>query len=220
VTRAGGSRRWLRRAAWAAGVGLVGAAAFVAAANAHVLRVGGEGTYARVADVPPRAVAIVLGARVFADGTPSLVLEDRLATALDLYRRGKVRRILVTGDNGSNQYDEVTVMQRWLVARGVVPAHVQRDHAGFRTLDSMARAAQVFRVRHAVVCTQRFHLARSVFLARRYGLDAVGAEADRRVYLDARRDATREVIARAVAFSDVYITRRRPRFLGEQIPLE
>jgi len=220
VTRAGGSRRWLRLAAWAAAVGLVGAAAFVAAANAHVLRVGREGTYARVADVPPRAVAIVLGARVFADGTPSLVLEDRLATALDLYRLGKVRRILVTGDNGSNQYDEVTVMQRWLVARGVDAAHVQRDHAGFRTLDSMARAAQVFRVRHAVVCTQRFHLARSVFLARRYGLDAVGAEADRRVYLDARRDAAREVIARAVAFSDVYITRRRPRFLGEQIPLE
>ena len=87
-------------------------------------------------------------------------------------------------------------------------------------LRDVARAAQVFRVRHAVVCTQRFHLARSVFLARRYGLDAVGAEADRRVYLDARRDATREVIARAVAFSDVYITRRRPRFLGEQIPLE
>ncbi len=209
-----------RRVLWAAGFVVTAAVAFVAAANVYVLRVGSEGTFATPEDTPPRAVAIVLGARVFRDGTPSLVLEDRLATALDLYRLGKVRRILVTGDNGSNQYDEVTVMQRWLIARGVPPAHVQRDHAGFRTLDSMARAAQVFRVRHAVVCTQRFHLARSVFLARRYGLDVVGVEADRRAYLDARRDATREVIARAVAFSDVYITRRRPRFLGEQIPLE
>ncbi len=214
------STKTRRRVLWAAGFVVTAAVAFVAATNAYVLHVGSEGTFATPEDAPPRAVAIVLGARVFRDGTPSLVLEDRLATALDLYRLGKVRRILVTGDNGSNQYDEVTVMQRWLIARGVPPAHVQRDHAGFRTLDSMARAAQVFRVRHAVVCTQRFHLARSVFLARRYGLDVVGVEADRRAYLDARRDATREVIARAVAFSDVYLTRRRPRFLGEQIPLE
>ncbi len=214
------ARRRVRRAAVAAGLIVAAAAAFVAGANAYVLRVGREGTYARVEDVPPRAVAIVLGARIFRDGTPSPVLEDRLATALDLYRMGKVRRILVTGDNGTNQYDEVTVMQRWLLARGVPAAAVQRDHAGFRTLDSMARAAQVFRVRHAVVCTQRFHLARSMFLARRYGLDAVGAEADRRPYQKALRDAVREVAARAVAVSDVFITRRRPRFLGEQIPLE
>jgi SanA protein len=215
------TRRRLKRAALALGAVAAAAAAYVAAANAYVLRVGRPGTYARVADVPPRAVAIVLGARVFADGTPSPILEDRLATALDLYRLGRVRRILVTGDNGSDRYDEVTVMQRWLLAHGVDPAHVQRDHAGFRTLDSMARAAQVFRVRHAVVCTQRFHLARSMFLARRYGLDAVGAEADRRPYQHAARDGpARGGGPRGGRVSDVYLTRRRPRFLGEEIPLE
>jgi SanA protein len=204
----------------ALGLAAVVTTIFVAGANAYVLYVGRRGTYTRVEDVPPRAVAIVLGALVFRDGTPSPVLEDRLATALDLYRLGKVQRILVTGDNGSRHYDEVTVMRRWLLARGVDPAHVQRDHAGFRTLDSMARAAQVFRVRHAVLCTQRFHLARAMFLARRYGLDVVGVEADRRPYAKARHDALREVLARAVAVSDVFITRRKPRFLGEEIPLE
>ncbi len=209
-----------RRAAKVAIALSIAALIAVSVTNAIVLSIGGERVYARIDDVPPRAVGIVLGAGLSRDGRPSIVLLDRLETGLDLYRRGKVRRLLVTGDNGTDQYDEVTAMERWLVAHGVDPRHVQRDHAGFRTLDSMARAAQVFRVRRAVVCTQRFHLARSVFLARRYGLDAVGAEADRRVYLDARRDAAREVIARAVAFSDVYITRRRPRFLGEQIPLE
>jgi SanA protein len=192
----------------------------IATTNALVLRAAEHRVFETPAEVPYRPVAIVPGARVYASGNPSPVLEDRLATALELYRRGAVRRILVTGDNGAATYDEVTVMKRWLVARGVPDEHVVRDHAGFRTLDSMVRAVKVFQVERAVVCTQRFHLARSMFLARRYGLDAVGAEADRRPYPKALRDALREVAARAVAVSDVFITRRRPRFLGEQIPLE
>lgn len=214
------ARSRLRGAARAVGVAVGVGALLLAGANALVLHAGGTGTFTRVTDVPPRAVAIVLGARIFRDGTPSPILEDRLAAARDLYRAGKVRRILVTGDNGTRHYDEVTVMQRWLIAQGVPAEAVQRDHAGFRTLDSMARAAQVFRVRHAVVCTQRFHLSRALFLARHHGLDAVGLVADRRRYRHVVRDNVREVLARAVAVSDAYLTRRAPRFLGEEIPLE
>lgn len=192
----------------------------VIAANAVVLSIGGERVYARVEDVPPRAVAIVLGAGLNHHGEPSPVLADRLATALDLYRGAKVRRILVTGDNGTDQYDEVTAMQRWLVARGVAVGHVQRDHAGFRTLDSMVRAVKVFQVRHAVVVTQRFHMARSLFLARDAGLDAVGALADRTPYAYRRRYALREIGARVVAVFDAWVIRRRPRYLGPPIPVE
>ncbi len=191
----------------------------VAAANAVVLTQGAAGAYARPNEVPARPVAIVLGARVWDDGTPSDVLEDRLATALALYRRGAVRHILVTGDNGSNRYDEVTVMQRWLLDRGVDPKAVVRDHAGFRTHDSMVRAVEVFGVRRAVVCTQRFHMARSLFLARAAGIDAVGALSDRRRYRGRVKNALRELVARAVAVGDVWVWRRRPRFLGPRIPI-
>ncbi len=209
-----------RRLVKVSAVVALAALACVAAANAAVLSIGRRGVYERAGAVPPRAVAIVLGARVWDDGSPSDVLEDRLAVALDLYRMGRVRRILVTGDNGSNRYDEVTAMQRWLLARGVDPKDVVRDHAGFRTLDSMERAAKVFRVRHAVVCTQRFHMARSMFLARHAGIDAVGAVADRRRYVHALRFGVREVAARAMAVVDAWVIRRGPRFLGPEVPVE
>lgn len=200
-------------------VGALGAGAIVAT-NALVLRAAEHRVFETPAEVPYRPVAIVPGARVYASGNPSPVLEDRLATALELYRRGAVRRILVTGDNGAATYDEVTVMKRWLVAHGVPDEHVVRDHAGFRTLDSMVRAVKVFQVRHAVVVTQRFHMARSLFLARDAGLDAVGALADRSPYTYRRRYALREVGARVVAVFDAWVFRRRPRYLGPPIPVE
>ena len=130
-------------------------------------------------------VAIVPGARVFEDGTPSHALADRLHAALELYRAGRVQKILVSGDHGSGIYDEVNAMHAWLLDRGVSPEAIYLDHAGFRTLDTMFRASEVFKVRRAVICTQRFHLPRSVFLARAAGIDAVGLEADRRVLIGA-----------------------------------
>jgi SanA protein len=170
-------------------------------------------------DAPPRLVAIVPGCRVHPDGTPSAMLEDRLAAALALYRAGKVEKILVSGDHGAPEYDEVAAMRRWLEARGVAGEDVFSDHAGFRTLDTMMRAAEVFGVEGAIVCTQRFHLARAVFLARRAGIDAVGVPADRRVYKGARLNELRETYARAAAFLDVNVLHTSPRFLGERIPI-
>lgn len=195
-------------------------AGFVALCNAIVLWEGARGVYARAEEVPPRAVALVLGARVYSDGRPSPVLEDRLAVAHALYRRGAVRKVLVTGDNGREDYDEVTNMRNWLVARGVPERDVVRDHAGFRTWDSMVRAVKVFRVRHVVVCTQRFHMARSLYLARAAGLDAVGVEADQRPYGGRLRFAVREVFARTAAVIDARVLHRNPRFLGPVIPVE
>ena len=199
-------------------VSALGAGAIVAT-NALVLHAAEHRVFDTPAEVPYRPVAIVPGARVYASGSPSRVLEDRLATALELYRRGAVRRILVTGDNGAATYDEVTVMKRWLVAHGVPDEHVVRDHAGFRTLDSMVRAVKVFQVERAVVCTQRFHLARALFLARYAGLDAIGAVSDRRPYEHGRRDESREILARAAAVLDVHVLHRGPRYLGEPIPI-
>ncbi len=210
--------RSVKRALLAAGLLATGGLVGVGAANAWVLGHGGA-VYERAQDVPARAVAIVPGAAVLQDGTPRAALEDRLAAALELYRLGKVRRILVSGDHQAEGYDEVNGMHRWLVARGVPSEAVFLDHAGLRTLDTMVRAAKVFQVHDAVVCTQRFHLARSVFLARSAGLDAVGLVADRREYVTARWDAVREAIARTVAVADVHLLGTEPRFLGDPLPI-
>ena len=185
------------------------------------IRRASEGAIHRDLDrIPARSVAIVPGARVGRDGAPFPVLADRLATALDLYRAGKVRRILVSGDHKSDGYDEVNGMHRWLIDRDVPERDIFLDHAGLRTHDTMQRAARIFGVRDAVICTQAFHLPRSVFLAQQAGIDAVGAVADRRRYRKARFDAVRESFARTKAVLDVYVLRTEPQFLGDPIPID
>jgi SanA protein len=164
---------------------------------------------------PERHAAVVLGAKVYRNGRPSPVLADRLEAALTLYREHKVRKILVTGDHGSPSYNEVTAMSRWLRERGVPPRDIFLDHAGFRTFDSMARAAAVFGVKDAVVCTQAFHLPRAVFLANAFGIDAVGLVSDRRSYHHHYLNHGREICARAVAVLDAYVWHASPKYLGE-----
>jgi SanA protein len=169
--------------------------------------------------VPPRTVAIVPGARVHPDGRPSDALADRLQAALDLYQSGKVRKILVSGDHHAPEYDEVNAMYVWMKERGVRAEDLFLDHAGLRTLDTMQRARRVFLVDDAVVCTQAYHLPRSVFLAQRAGIDAVGLVADRHAYTHARANQAREFLATALAVADSYLLRTGPRHLGAPIPI-
>ena len=177
-------------------------------ASAFVARNASPHLYARVDDVPVRDVAIALGCRAYPDGTPSPMLEDRLATALDAYRAGRAARILVSGDGADPDRGEVAVMRRWLLSRDVPEADLLVDGEGFRTLETMSRAARAFGVTGAIVCTQEFHLARAVFLARSYGIDAVGLAADRRAYAGIRTDRLRESYARAVALFEVSALRK------------
>ena len=167
--------------------------------------------HARADGVPRRSVAIVPGARVRRDGAPSPALEDRLAAALTLYQSGKVGQILVSGDHSAPEFDEPEAMRRWLLRRDVPPADLLVDRAGFRTLDTMQRARRVFDVEEATICTQAFHLARAVLLARAAGIDALGLVADRRTDRYAAARSAREFFARSRAFVDVYILDTGPR---------
>lgn len=171
------------------------------------------------ATIPAHRVAIVPGALVFANGQLSDIVADRVACALALHRRGLVDRVLVSGDHGTLAYDEVGAMGDALVRGGVNPAAVFLDHAGFRTLDTMHRARAVFGVRKAIICTQRFHLARSVYLARSFGIDAVGVVADQQTCDAALFNDLREALARANALLDVAVG-RGARMLGPRIPIE
>jgi len=172
------------------------------------------------AEVPMERVAIVFGARVYNNGRLSGMLRDRVDTAIDLYKAGKVQKLLVSGDNQFADYDEPGAMMEYALTQGVPAADVQPDYGGRRTYDSCYRAKQIFQVSSAILVTQRFHLPRALFLCEQLGIEVVGVAADRRTY-DPRSIAfseTREVPALAVALFDV-IRRAPPPVLGEPIPL-
>lgn len=175
----------------------------------------------RAPDEAPRAqTAIVLGARVYPDGTPSPMLRDRLETGIALYKLGKVERLLLSGDHGQTDYDEVNAMLAYVLARGVPTWDVFTDHAGFDTYDTMYRARDVFHVDSALIVTQEFHLARSVYTAQNLGLRCTGVVADMRPYANEFRNRMRECLARANAIFQLHITHPEPRFLGPVIPIE
>lgn len=171
-------------------------------------------------DAPRAQVAIVLGARVYPNGTPSPMLADRLQTGVNLYKLGKVDKLLLSGDHGQTTYDEVNVMLEYVLERGVPEEDVFTDHAGFSTYDTMYRARDVFKVTTALVVTQKFHLARAVYTARAMGLDATGVQADIQPYGDERRFAMRDWLARVKAFFQLHVTRPGPRYLGPAIPID
>lgn len=173
-------------------------------------------TFATPDAAPSTDVAVVLGASVV-HGAPSPILAARADEAIELYLKGRVRKILVTGDNGALSHDEVTPVRKYLLASGVAPQDIFLDHAGFDTYSSMYRARSVFGVRTAAVVTQGFHMARAVFLARALGIDAVGVVAD-----DNRSNVyeyAREIPASWKALFDL-ATKREPKYLGPAIPIE
>ncbi|GIE92581.1 SanA/YdcF family protein [Paractinoplanes rishiriensis] len=165
--------------------------------------------------VPAAPVALVLGAQVYPDGTPSAYLAARLDLAKRLLDAGKVRAILLSGDHSRWEYDEPGAMQVYLIARGVPASQLVLDYAGFDTYDSCARARRIFGVRQAVVVTQTFHLDRAVALCRSLGVDATGVGDDSVRWMTAiwQRNLVRERLAVVKALADV-ASRRDPVFLG------
>jgi SanA protein len=172
-----------------------------------------------VAKVPHAQAALVLGAQVYRDGRPSIMLTDRINAAAELYKAGRVDKVLLSGDHGRKTYDEVGTMRRILLAQGIPAQDIFTDHAGFDTWDSAQRARRVFDVQSAVVVTQKFHMARALYDARRAGLKATGYAADRRDYGTVmRRLEVREAAARVKTLGDA-ITGANPHFLGTEIPI-
>lgn len=178
-----------------------------------------ERTYAHWSLVPVRSVAIVPGARVYSDGRPSHMLEDRLIAALELYQHNRVSRILVSGDGLASEFNEAAAMFQWLVAHGVPPDHIATDPRGFRTLDTMQRASRVYLIRDAVICTQRFHLSRSLYLASHAGIDAVGLVADKRRYLSEWVSTQRELFAITRAVIDVALFKPSASEFESPVPI-
>ena len=161
---------------------------------------------------------IVPGARVYEDGTPCPVLQDRLDTAIDLYRVGISDRLLLSGDHGTADYDEVTAMKEYALQKGVKEEDIFLDHAGFSTYETMYRAASIYGATSCVVVTQRYHLYRAVYLAERMDMEVFGVEADRGGYRRMMQYWPREVLARVkdVLFAAIM---PEPTYLGSPISL-
>jgi vancomycin permeability regulator SanA len=174
-----------------------------------------------VANAPQRAVALVLGAGLRYDGTPSDVLLSRVEVGVALYKAGKVRKLLMSGDNSLRNYDEVSAMKDAAVALGVPDNDVILDYAGFRTLDSCVRLRKVFGQSTALVVSQGFHLPRAIHLCRWAGVDVVGIEApDVRVRSRRTLSGIREVPASFQAWLDAHVLGRSPKFLGKPIDID
>ncbi len=139
---------------------------------------------------------LVLGAGVRPDGTPSLMLKDRLDKAVELYEEGVSDKILVSGDHREDNYDEVNTMKNYLIEAGIPSEAIYMDHAGLSTYDSMYRAVHVFGVKTAVVVTQKYHMYRAVYNAESLGIEAYGVSAKDVSYNGQTYREIREVIAR------------------------
>ena len=179
--------------------------------------------YASINDLPrdeqPR-IAIVFGAGLTRSGEPTPALYDRVATAVDLYRRGLVNKLLLTGDNRFVNYNEPEAMRRTAERLGVPNEDLVLDYAGRRTYDSCYRAHEIFGVDHAILVTQAFHLDRALYLCDSFGIDSIGVVADRRNYTQTSQTwwSIREAAASVAAWLDVNITRPTP-VLGPSLPI-
>lgn len=175
--------------------------------------------YSSPAAVPPRPVALVLGTAREFQGFRNPYYQYRIEAAAQLYHSGKIKGILISGDNSSEYYNEPGDMQKDLMKRGVPEAYINLDYAGFRTLDSIVRAEKVFGVTNYIVVSQRFHCQRALFLARIKGHQAVAFEAqDIPTQLGGYSVKLREVGARAKALWDVVVF-QGPKFYGPRVPL-
>lgn len=151
---------------------------------------------------PPR-VAIVLGAKVSKNGELSNVLYDRVLTAVELYRAGRIEKLLMSGDNSIANYDEPTAMKQTAVKLGVPESDIVLDFAGRRTYDTCYRAKEIFNVQKAIVVTQEFHQARTLYLCNNLGVDSIGITANRRKYDGENYWAFREFFSRASAWFEM-----------------
>lgn len=182
--------------------------------------VSNEGTpiYYNVHKVPAKKAALLLGtAKYIAKGKKNYFYTYRIQAATKLWKAGKVKAIVVSGDNGTNYYDETSTMYKDLIKAGVPARYITKDYAGFRTLDSVVRAEAIFDLKDYIIISQKFHLERALFIAKAKGQKAIGFMAkDIPGTAAAYRMKAREYLARAKAFLDVYVLHTEPKFYGKK----
>lgn len=172
----------------------------------------------KLADIPARKVGLLLGTSKYSVTGPNLFYKARINAAVSLYESGKVKYILISGDNGTRYYNEPKQFLEDLLKRGVPRDRIVLDYAGFRTLDSVVRAKEVFEEEEIIIISQQFHVERALFIADKRGVDAVGFNAEDVTGQRGLKTKVRERFARLKMMWDLII-RKQPKFLGEKIPI-
>lgn len=186
----------------------------------YYVRIDGSKYILELDQVPKADAILVLGAYVHPDGTMSSMLADRIRVGYELYKQGKAPKILVSGDHGRQDYDEVNTMKAYLKKTGIPSQNIFMDHAGFSTYESMYRARDVFKAKKVIIVTQHYHLMRAIFIARELGLEAYGVDADLHQYGSFMLyNELREIAARNKDFLLCRVFKPEPTFLGEPIPV-
>ena len=158
---------------------------------------------------------IVLGSGFWGD-KPSPMLEDRLLEGINLYNNNVSNKIIMSGDHGREEYDEVNIMKNYAIEKGVPSENIFMDHAGFSTYESIYRAKEIFKAKKVVIVTQKYHLYRALYIANQLGLEAYGVGSDPRKYVGATYRELREILARDKDFIKC-IFKPEPTYLGETI---
>ena len=161
---------------------------------------------------------LVLGAGIWGTG-PSPMLEDRLNEAISLYNKNVSAKIVMSGDHGSVDYDEVNVMKNYAIQKGVPSENIFMDHAGFSSYESIYRIKEIFGAKKVVIVTQKYHLFRTLYIANQLGIEAYGVNSDPRRYVGATYRELREVLARNKDFFGC-LFKVKPTYLGEPISLD
>lgn len=173
-----------------------------------------EDQYSNLSDVD---CIIILGAGIWGD-KPSPMLEDRLQEGIKLYQNNVADKIIMSGDHGKKEYDEVNIMKNYVVERGIPSENIFMDHAGFSTYESIYRAKEIFQAKKIVIVTQKYHLYRALYIANRLGIEAYGVGSDPRQYVGATNREIREILARNKDFIKC-IFKPKPTYLGDTIPV-
>ena len=212
--------RW-RKVIWWASLSLIVALAAVWLTNRWLAQRAAPRVFTAVEAAPARNVALVLGtaAKTYG-GYSNPFFQHRIEAAAALYHAGKVRHLILSGDNHIQSYDEPSEMRAALLERGVPYEAMTLDYAGFRTLDSLARAQAVFGQTQIIVVSDEFHLPRALFLAGAFRLDAVGFASRPVADVYARKTVWREYFARVKAVLDVYVLNTQPRFYGPRVAIK
>ena len=188
--------------------------------NAYVKFIGGKKIISpeMATEITNIDCIIVLGCGVDFSGQPSWMLADRLKRGIDLYKQGAAPKILMSGDHGRADYDEVNTMKQFAIDDGVPSSDVFMDHAGFSTYESMYRAKEIFEADSVIIVSQEYHLHRAIYIAEQLGIKAYGINADYRIYGGEKYREAREILAR---FKDFFKTVFKPEstYLGEVIPV-
>ena len=194
--------------------------ALVFGVNAYVKHIGGVNiiTPEYAAELKDVDCIIVLGCQVKDNGKPSDMLADRLTRGIDLYNQGIAPKIIMSGDHGQIEYDEVNTMKQIAIDSGIPSSDIFMDHAGFSTYESLYRAKEIFEADKLVIVTQKYHLYRALYIAKQLGIEAYGVDSDYHTYRGQSNREVREILARCKDYIKT-IFKPKPEYLGETIPV-